>query len=171
MTFRGEKMGRYSKKFIKEEEIIKRDENGSVVERKVRTWSLTPISDKDFVKFFDAFVMDLLQDEDIAGKSIRLLFYIASILDYEEEIFYLSPSEVAKELNVNPRTIFRWLKTLIDKGLIIKTNRRNWYMVNRKCIYRGSVIRADVEELEKAERKVKYGSIKESEKKASNDND
>ena len=153
-------MGRYSKKFIKEEVEVKRDSQGNEVEKKIRSWTLTPATDKDFVKFFDAFVIDLLQDEDIAGKSIRLLFYIASILDYDEEIFYLSPTEVAKELNVNPRTVFRWLKTLLDKGLIIKTNRRNWYMVNRQCIYRGSVVRADIEDIEKTDREVKYGREK-----------
>ena len=153
-------MGRYSKKFIKEEVEVKRDSQGNEVEKKIRSWTLTPATDKDFVKFFDAFVIDLLQDEDIAGKSIRLLFYIASILDYDEEIFYLSPTEVAKELNVNPRTVFRWLKTLLDKGLIIKTNRRNWYMVNRQCIYRGSVVRADIEDVEKTDREVKYGREK-----------
>jgi predicted transcriptional regulator len=151
-------MGKYSKKFIKEEEVVKKDKNGNVVERKVRTWSLSPAVDSDFIKFFDAFVMDLLQDEEIAGKSIRLLFYIASILDYDDEIFYLSPTEVAKELNVNKSTVFRWLKTLLDKGLIIKTNRRNWYMINKRCVYKGSVIRADIEELEKTEREVKYGT-------------
>ena len=151
-------MGRYSKKFVKEEITVKRDSQGNEVERKIRSWTLTPATDTDFVKFFDAFVMDLLQDEDIAGKSIRLLFYIASILDYDEEIFYLSPREVAKELNVSERTIYIWLKTLLDKGLIIKTNRRNWYMVNRQCIYRGSVIRADIDDVEKTDREVKYGT-------------
>ena len=151
-------MGRYSKKFIKEEVEVKRDSQGNEVEKKIRSWTLTPATDKDFVKFFDAFVIDLLQDEDIAGKSIRLLFYIASILDYDEEIFYLSPTEVAKELDVDRSTVFRWLKTLLDKGLIIKTNRRNWYMVNRQCIYRGSVVRADIDDVEKADREVKYGT-------------
>jgi len=151
-------MGKYSKKFIKEETIVRKDKYGNEVERKVRTWTLNPATDKDFVKFFDAFVIDLLQNEKIAGKAIRLLFYIASILDYDEEIFYLSPSEVAKELNVDKSTVFRWLKTLLDEELILKTNRRNWYMVNRKCIYKGSVIRADIEELEKTEREVKYGT-------------
>jgi len=149
-------MGKYSKKFIKEEEIVRKNKNGDVVERKVRTWSLTPATDKDFVKFFDAFVMDLLQNEEIAGKAIRLLFYIASILDYDEEIFYLSPREVAKELNVSERTIYTWLKTLIKNELILKTNRRNWYMVNRKCIYKGSVIRADIEEIEKIKNDKQY---------------
>jgi len=151
-------MGRYSKKFIKEEEIVRKNKNGDVVERKVRTWSLTPATDKDFVKFFDAFVVDLLQNEKIAGKAIRLLFYIASILDYDDEIFYLSPSEVARELNVDKSTVFRWLKTLLDEELILKTNRKNWYMVNRKCIYKGSVIRADIEDIEKTEREVRYGT-------------
>jgi len=151
-------MGKYSKKFIKEETIVKKDKYGNIIEIRTRNWSLNPVVDKDFVKFFDAFTMDLLQDKDIAGKSIKLLFYIASILDYDDEIFYLSPREVAKELKTGEATIYRWIKILLDKGLILKTNRRNWYMVNRKCIYRGSVVRADVEELEKTEREVKYGT-------------
>ena len=153
-------MGRYSKKFIKEEVEVKRDSQGNEVEKKIRSWTLTPATDKDFVKFFDAFVIDLLQDEDIAGKSIRLLFYIASILDYDEEIFYLSPTEVAEKLGVHRVTVQNWIKTLLDKGLIIKTNRRNWYMVNRQCIYRGSVVRADIEDIEKTDREVKYGREK-----------
>ena len=33
-------------------------------------------------------------------------------------------------------------------------------MVNRKCIYKGSVIREDIEEFEKTEREVKYGTKK-----------
>jgi len=151
-------MGRYSKKFLKEEVEIKRDSQGNEIEKKIRSWTLTPVTDKDFVKFFDAFVMDLLQDEDITGKAIRLLFYIASILDYDEEIFYLSPSEVARELKVHRVTVQKWIKILLDKNLILKTNRRNWYMVNRKCIYKGSVIRADIEELEKTEKEVRYGA-------------
>lgn len=144
-------MGRYSKKYIGETtELVANPETGEAYERKVRTWTYQEPVDKDFVKFFDAFVMDLLQDEDIAGKAIRLLFYIASILDYDEEIFYLSPTEVAKKLNVHRVTVQNWIRVLLDKGLIIKTNRRNWYMVNRKCVYKGSVVRADKEELEKA---------------------
>ena len=143
-------MGRYSKRYVgeREEEILD-PETGEVKKRKVRVWSYQEPVDTDFVKFFDTFVMELLQDEDIIGKAIRLLFYIASMLDYDEEVFYLSPRETAKELGVGEATIYRWLKTLLDKGLIIKTNRRNWYMVNRQCIYRGSVVRADIEELEK----------------------
>ena len=153
-------MGRYSKKFVKEEVEVKRDSQGNEVEKKIRSWTLTPATDKDFVKFFDAFVIDLLQDEDIAGKSIRLLFYIASILDYDEEIFYLSPTEVAEKLGVHRVTVQNWIKTLLDKGLIIKTNRRNWYMVNRQCIYRGSVVRADIDDIEKTDKEVKYGRKK-----------
>ena len=88
------------------------------------------------------------------------MFYIASILDYDEEIFYLSPTEVAEKLGVHRVTVQNWIKTLLDKGLIIKTNRRNWYMVNRQCIYRGSVVRADIDDIEKTDKEVKYGRKK-----------
>ena len=149
-------MGRYSKKYVGEtEEKVIDQETGEVINRKIRVWSYQEPVDKGFVKFFDSFVMELLQDEEITGKAIRLLFYIASILDYDEEIFYLSPREVSKELNVSERTIYIWIRILLDKGLILKTNRRNWYMVNRKCIYKGSVVRADIEELENAKREVR----------------
>ena len=141
-------MGKYSKKYVGEKsEYIVDPETGEIKERKVRIWSYETLTDKDFVKFFDAFVMDLLQDKEISGKAIRLLFYIASILDFDDEIFYLSPREVAKELNVGEATVYRWIKTLVDKGIILKTNRRNWYAVNRKCIYKGSAIRSDLEKL------------------------
>jgi len=152
-------LGKYSKKYIGEtEEEVINPETGEVYTRKIRVWSIQEPTDKRFIKFFDSFVIELLTDKDIAGKAIRLLFYIASILDYDEDIFYLSPTEVSRELGVSRRTVFLWLKILIDKGIIKKTNRRNWYTVNRKCIYKGSVVRADNEELEKTIKEIRYNS-------------
>jgi len=122
-----------------EEEVINQ-ETGEIGKRLVRVWDEYEKSlDKDFVKVFDAFTKDLLLDEEISGKAIRLLFYIASILEYEKDTFYLSPSEVAKELKVSERTVYYWLKTLLNKKIILKTGRRNWYKVNPHCIYRGIV--------------------------------
>lgn len=149
-------MGKYNRKYVGETtEHLFDEETGEILERKVRVWSYQKPVDKGFVKFFDAFVKELLLDEDISKGAIRLLFYIASILDYDDEIFYLSPTEVAEELNVHRVTIQKWLKTLLNKRLILKTNRRNWYMVNRHCLYRGSVARADIEEFNEGLDKLK----------------
>jgi hypothetical protein len=133
--------GRVIRRKVKEyEEEVVNPETGEVEKRLVRVWDEYEKSlDKDFVKVFDAFTKDLLLDEEISGKAIRLLFYIASILDYDKDIFYLSPSEVAKELNVSDRTVRKWKEILLKKRIILKTERRNWYKVNPHCIYRGVV--------------------------------
>jgi len=133
--------GRVVRRKVKEyEEEVISQETGEVEKRKVRVWDEYEKSlDKNFVKIFDAFTKDLLLDEEISGKAIRLLFYIASILEYDKDNFYLSPSEVAKELNVTERTVYYWLKILLKKKIILKTERRNWYKVNPHCIYRGIV--------------------------------
>jgi len=140
--------GRVIRRKVKEyEEEIINQETGEIEQRKVRVWDEYEKSlDKDFVKVFDAFTKDLLLDEEISGKAIRLLFYIASILEYEKDTFYLSPSEVAKELNVTERTVYYWLKTLLKKKIILKTERRNWYKINPFCIYRGIVHKEKVKQ-------------------------
>jgi len=139
--------GRVIRRKVKEyEEEVVNPETGEVEKRLVRIWDEYEKSlDKNFVKVFDAFTKDLLLDEEISGKAIRLLFYIASILEYDKDIFYLSPTEVAKELNVNKVTVHRWLKILLNKRIILKTERRNWYRVNPYCIYRGVVHKEVIE--------------------------
>jgi len=133
--------GRVVRKKVKEyEEEVINPETGEIEKRLVRIWDEYEKSlDKDFVKVFDAFTKDLLLDEEISGKAIRLLFYIASVLKYNEEKFYLSPSKVAKELSVSERTVYYWLRTLLRKRIILKTEERNWYRVNPHCIYKGIV--------------------------------
>jgi biotin operon repressor len=140
--------GRVIRRKVKEyEEEVINQETGEIEQRKVRVWDEYEKSlDKDFVKVFDAFTKDLLLDEEISGKAIRLLFYIASILEYDKEEFYLSPTEVAKELNVHRITVQKWIKVLLNKGIILKTKRRNWYKVNPFCIYRGIVHREKVKQ-------------------------
>ena len=133
--------GRVIRRKVKEyEEEVINQETGETEKRLVRVWDEYEKSlDRNFVKVFDAFTKDLLLDEEISGKAIRLLFYIASILEYDKDTFYLSPSEVAKELNVNDRTVRRWKEILLKKRIILKTERRNWYKVNPYCIYKGIV--------------------------------
>ena len=133
--------GRVIRRKVKEyEEEVINQETGETEKRLVRVWDEYEKSlDRNFVKVFDAFTKDLLLDEEISGKAIRLLFYIASILEYDKDTFYLSPSEVAKELNVHRITVQKWIKILLKKRIILKTERRNWYKVNPYCIYKGIV--------------------------------
>ena len=92
--------------------------------------------DKNFTKVFHAFTEALIQDEEIAGKAIRLLFWIMKELETGSIEFYMHNEEVAKDLKVTKRTIINWKKTLKNKG-IIKKVKPNIYMLNPACIVKG----------------------------------
>jgi len=89
--------------------------------------------DVGFTKVFNAFTQELISDSDIAGKSIRLIFWIANNLEYNNIIFYMDSEEVAEELGVSKRTIFNWIKKLREKKILKKLN-TNLYMINPKNI-------------------------------------
>jgi len=93
--------------------------------------------DKDFTKVFHAFTEALIQDEDIAGKAIRLLFWIMKQLEIDRIEFYMYAPDVAKELNVSERTIRNWRNTLIKKGIIRKI-KPNLYQINPACVFKGT---------------------------------
>ena len=93
--------------------------------------------DKNFTKIFHAFTEKLLEDEDIAAKAIRLLFWIMKEIEYGNIEFYMYPNDVAEELKVTRMTIYRWTKTLTEKGIIRKI-KPNLYQVNPACIIKGT---------------------------------
>ena len=92
--------------------------------------------DKSFVKVFHAFTEALISDSDIAGKAIRLLFWIMKQLETGSIEFYMHYSVIKEELNIGKATYHRWKKTLEQKG-IIKKVRPNIYMINPACVVKG----------------------------------
>ena len=92
--------------------------------------------DRNFTKVFHAFTQELLKDEEIAGKAIRLLFWIMSILETGRIEFYMDYGIIKDELNIGKATYHRWKKTLEHKG-IIKKVRTNLYRINPACIVKG----------------------------------
>ena len=92
--------------------------------------------DKNFTKVFHAFTEKLLEDEDIAGKAIRLLFWIMKEIEHGSIEFYMYAADVAEELKVTRMTIYRWIKTLTEKGIIRKI-KPNLYQLNPACIVKG----------------------------------
>ena len=92
--------------------------------------------DRNFTKVFHAFTEALIGDEEIAGKAIRLLFWIIKELEYGSIEFYMHAPSVAKELNVTERTIRIWRKTLEKKGIIRKI-KPNLYQLNPACVVKG----------------------------------
>ena len=92
--------------------------------------------DKNFTKVFHAFTEALISDTDIAGKAIRLLFWIMSQLENGSIEFYMHIPDVAKKLEVTDRTIRGWRNTLIKKGIIRKI-KPNLYQLNPACVVKG----------------------------------
>ncbi len=89
--------------------------------------------DKDFSKMFHAFTAALVEDEEIAGKSIRLLFWIIKQLKHGEIHFYMSEKVVKKDLGIAKQTYFNYRNTLIKKGIIRKVDSA-LYMINPACV-------------------------------------
>ena len=92
--------------------------------------------DKDFVKIFHAFTEKLIEDTEMAGKAIRLLFWIMKQLENGKIEFYMHYSIIKKDLRVSTDTYYRWKRTLENKGIIKKIS-PNLYMINPACIVKG----------------------------------
>ena len=92
--------------------------------------------DKNFVKVFHAFTEKLIEDTELAGKAIRLLFWILNQLKYGNIEFYMDYLSVEKELKIGKATYHRWKKTLENKGIIRKI-KTNLYQLNPACIVKG----------------------------------
>jgi len=92
--------------------------------------------DKNFTKIFHAFTEKLIQDTDIAGKAIRLLFWILGNLEYGRIEFYMHYEDIKKDLGISTDTFYRWKKTLEKKGIIRKI-KPNLYQLNPACVVKG----------------------------------
>ena len=118
------------------ERELMHDEKGEVKEVSTRIISLPGEVDTDFVKIFNAFSIQLATDERLAGKSIRLLFYIINELDYNRLEVYLHPPTVMRELKISKTTFHAWKNTLIEIGIIEKVA-TNLYRINPACVMKG----------------------------------
>ena len=92
--------------------------------------------DRNFAKIFHAFTEALISNEKIAGKAIRLLFWILKELEYGSIEFYMNYKAVKEDLNISRDTYHRWTRTLIEEGIIRKIN-TNLYQLNPACVVKG----------------------------------
>lgn len=79
--------------------------------------------DRGFVKFFTAFFDSVMENDRIAGKAIRLLFYMIANLDFDTYIVRIIPQYAVKELNISRDTFYRWVQDLEEEGFIKKIDR------------------------------------------------
>jgi len=94
--------------------------------------------DKGFVKVFITFLSDVVENKEIAGKSIRLLMYILENLDYNDLRVYLEPKQVMEDLKITKMTYYNWLKTLIKEGYIERVG-TNLYQLKPYSGVKGSM--------------------------------
>jgi hypothetical protein len=123
--------GKRGKTFSRQQTI---DENGEIHD--ILLIGAPEEFDKNFVKVFHAFTEALLKNEKIAGKAIRLLFWIMSQLENGSIEFYMHYSVIKEELGVSRATYHNWVKILTEEGIIKKVS-PNLYQINPACVVKG----------------------------------
>ena len=148
--------------------IIVNKNTGEILEENVLIIGRKPYKvDKGFIKIFVTFLYDIVEDESIAGKSIRLLLYMIGKLDYNTYEITIIPQEAIKDLGITNKTFYNWLNTLMEKGLIEKINRYKYRLKPYTAIKGNSKTAAENDLLnnKKEEEKQKEREEKQKEKK------
>ena len=78
--------------------------------------------DRGYVKVFTAFLSDVVESDKLAGKSIRLLFYMLQKLDWNSLTVFVVPSQARKDLGISKGTYHNWISDLIEFGVIERVN-------------------------------------------------
>ncbi len=97
--------------------------------------------DRNYVKVFVAFLEDVVTDERVAGKPIKLLLYMLQKLDFNTLYVTINPKEVMKELAISEKTFHRWRNVLIEAGYIDKIDVHT-YRIGPLTAVKGSSERA-----------------------------
>jgi len=77
-------------------------------------------TDRNFIKIFVAFLMDVIEDRELGSGAWRLLLHAINRMDYNSLKVYLIPEETIRELGIGRKTFYRWLGTLLRNGYIEK---------------------------------------------------
>ncbi len=78
------------------------------------------ITDRNFIKIFVGFLVDVLEDRELGSGAWRLLLYAIERMEFNSLKVYLIPEETIRELRIGRKTFYRWLGTLIKNGYIEK---------------------------------------------------
>jgi len=78
------------------------------------------ITDRNFIKIFVAFLIDVIEDEELGTGAWRLLLHSIKRMEFNSLKVYLIPEETIKELGISRKTFYRWLRILLKNGYIEK---------------------------------------------------
>lgn len=101
-----------------------------------RVYGVSEEFDINYSKIFHAFTEALLNDDEIMGKAIRLLFWITGQIKKDEIEFFMTYDAVKRDLNVSRSTYYRWKETLENKRIIQRVS-NSIYRLNPACIVKG----------------------------------
>jgi hypothetical protein len=78
------------------------------------------IRDKNFIKVFVGFLVDVLENRELGTGAWRLILYAIRRMDYNSLKVYLIPEETIQELGIGRKTFYRWLGILTRNGYLEK---------------------------------------------------
>ena len=110
-------------------------------EDRVVIFGRKPYVDKGFVKFFVAFLKDMIEDEEVLKGPVRLFLYAVELMDYNSLEVYLVPERAIKALDISERTFYRWLSVLLKKGYMEKIA-VNIYRLRPYSVVKGQMSKA-----------------------------
>jgi len=93
-----------------------------------------------FMLFQDTLI-EIAKDREMTGETCRVLFYFFSRLDFENYI-HITQSDAAAALGLQKTHVSRAVKTLCDKGIILKgpkVGRSATYRLNSNYGWKGKV--------------------------------
>ena len=134
--------------------LVNLDTGEVLVERTLFIGKNPRYLDRGYVKVFTAFLSDIIETDKIAGKAIRLLLYMLENLDYNTLEIKIIRQEAIERLNIDPATYHRWIKDLVDFGIIEKKNRYT-YVLKPYTFVKGSSVKAYENYLDKSKNKSK----------------
>ncbi len=100
-----------------------------------------PYVDKGFVKFFVAFLKDMIEDEEVLKGPIRLFLYAVEKADFNDLRVTIIPQEAIRDLDISERTFYRWLNTLLAKDYMRKLA-INVYRLRPYSVVKGQMSKA-----------------------------
>jgi hypothetical protein len=89
-------------------------------EDRVVIFGRRPYVDKGFIKFFVAFLRDMLEDKDILKGPVKLFLYAVDKAEFDSLRVTIVPQEAIRDLGITRGTFYNWLKVLLDKGYMEK---------------------------------------------------
>ena len=110
-------------------------ETGEVIAETAMFIGKKPYLDKGWRKIFVGFLSDVVVNEKIAGKAIRLLLWMIGELRYNSLEVYMNERVVCEELGIKRATYYNWVKALIEAKLIEKVDTNLYRLVPYSATY------------------------------------